>query len=190
MSYLHRVLLILSFTFFSFSIRTFAQRETSKDFESSLGIGLGLDYGGVGINFLGYSDNHLGAFLGLGYNFVGLGYNAGLKYRFNKENQKPHSTSFYALAMYGYNASIKITSNNIYTPNSTLFQKIYYGPTFGVGFDRRGSQYNKGYWSFAFLIPIRPTEYQNTLDNFTSQGADFSIKPLPFAISIGYKYFL
>jgi len=166
---------------------TRAQNEPPKDFESSVGIGLGLDYGGIGVNFLGYPSNHLGAFLGLGYNLIGLGYNAGIKYRFNNENSKPHSTSFYALAMYGYVAAMKVTDQY---NNSTLYQKTFYGPTFGLGFDRRGSQYSKGYWSFSLLIPIRPSEYQNTIDNFSSQGVSFKMKPLPVDVSIGYRYFL
>ncbi len=159
-----------------------AQNEPHKDFERSVGIGLGLDYGGIGVNFLGYPSNHLGAFLGLGYNIIGLGYNAGLKYRFNNENSKPHSTSFYALAMYGYVAAMKVTDSY---NNTTVYQKTYYGPTFGLGFDRRGSQYSKGYWSFALLLPIRNSEYQNAIDYYKPQ-----IKPLPVAVSIGYRYFL
>ncbi len=159
-----------------------AQNEPPKDFESSVGIGLGLDYGGIGVNFLGYPSNHLGAFLGLGYTIIGLGYNAGIKYRFNDDNVQSHTNSFYVLAMYGYIAAMKVPDIN---DNNTLYQKTFYGPTFGLGCDKRGSQNSKGYWSFALLVPIRNSEFQNAIDFYKP-----AINTLPVRVSIGYRYFL
>ena len=183
-----KLLIFLSLAICFFVNKTIAQNEPPKDIESSIGIGGGLDYGGLGINYLMYPDNHLGAFLGLGYNILGLGYNAGLKYRFNKENHKPHTTSFYALAMFGYNAALKVTTYDPYSGNNSVFQKVYYGPSVGLGFERRRSQYKKGYWSFALLVPFRTSEYQKNIDDFKSKG--ISLNPIPLSISIGYRYFL
>ena len=180
-SYLRGVI-CLSLVILSLVNKTIAQNEPTTDIESSIGIGRGLDYGGLGINYLVYPDNHLGAFLGLGYNTLGLGYNAGLKYRFNNENHKPHTTSFYALAMYGYNAVVKGTTYDPFSGNNTVFQKIYYGTTVGFGFERRRSQFKKGYWSFALLVPFRTSEYQKAIDDFNSKGV--ILNPIPVSISI------
>lgn len=42
-----------------------------------LGIGVGLDCGGVGVNLLVYPQENIGIFGGIGYAFAGLGLNGG-----------------------------------------------------------------------------------------------------------------
>jgi len=50
-----------------------AQKNTEEKFEGTIGIGGGLDYGGLGFNLTGYADKRLAGFFGAGYNLAGLG---------------------------------------------------------------------------------------------------------------------
>lgn len=66
---------------------SFAQKNQSKNkpFVSdviNLGIGVGLDKGGIGTQIIGYPQKNIGILLGLGYNGLGLGYNVGIKARY------------------------------------------------------------------------------------------------------------
>ncbi len=96
---------------------------------TSLGIGFGLDYGGMGGSIMYYPQKSIGLFAGVGYAFAGLGFNAGLKFRFISDE----ATTFFAphaLAMYGYNAAIGVT-------NATHLNKIFSGLSLGIGLDFR-----------------------------------------------------
>jgi hypothetical protein len=149
--------------------------ESKPPSTTSFGLGLGLDFGGIGINVLSYPGKHIGFFGGVGYALAGLGYNAGLKVR-----TKPISSdaSFYFLGMYGYNAAIAVTNN-------TSASRIFYGPSLGVGYDLRNR--TSGYWSFSLLAPIR-----NGVDDYLNQLSAAGFKPNsplpPIAISIGYHF--
>jgi len=184
---------ILSCFLFADTTKAQVEKPTElNDYDmSSIGLGIGIDYGGFGINGQYYINEKVTPFIGLGYNIVGLGYNVGLKYRFlNKESTKRYIP--FLVAMYGYNAALKVDNldnNGYYSPGST-YQKIFYGPSIGFGIDKKRYKYNKGYWSFELLVPMRLSDYQNTMDNLNRQGVTFSSKPLPIAISLGYKFII
>ena len=48
---------------------------------ASIGVGLGLDNGGIGINAAAYIQKNIALFAGLGYNFYETSYNVGTKLR-------------------------------------------------------------------------------------------------------------
>jgi hypothetical protein len=148
----------------------------------SAGLGLGLDYGGIGGNFLVYPQKNIGLFGGVGYPIVGVGFNAGLKVRIIPKNPKA-ATLLYALAMYGYNAAIQVKK-------LAELNKLFYGPTFGIGLDVRASRKSKDYWTFALLIPIRKAEVDVYIDNLKNSGVEFTNGLIPIAISIGYRIVL
>jgi hypothetical protein len=148
----------------------------------SAGLGLGMDYGGVGGNLLVYPQKNIGLFGGVGYAIAGVGFNAGVKYRFIPKNPKA-AALVYALAMYGYNAAVQVK-------NLSELNKIFYGPTFGIGVDVRASRKNKDYWSFALLIPVRKAEVDDYIDNLKNSGVEFSNGLIPIGISIGYRIVL
>jgi hypothetical protein len=151
--------------------------------KATLGLGLGMDYGGVGANFLIYPNKSIGLFGGVGYAIAGAGFNAGLKYRFLPKKQKA-SLVPYVLAMYGYNAAVAVS-------NMSDLNKIYYGPTLGIGIDLRASLKKKNYWTFALLIPIRDPAVNDYIDNLEdNMGVDFTSKLIPIGISIGYRIIL
>lgn len=145
----------------------------------SLGIGAGLDFGGFGGNLLVYPQKNIGFFGGFGYALAGAGYNVGTKVRFLSE--KNPRTHFYVMGMYGYNAAIKISG-------ASEYNKIYYGPSFGIGIDTGKRSYKKGYWTMALLIPIRSSEVQDYMDELEDDGVDFKNGLLPFTFSIAYRF--
>lgn len=149
----------------------------------SIGIGFGLDYGGIGGNILYYPHKNLGIFGGLGYAFADLGVNAGAKVRLISEK---YILSPYLIGMYGYNAVIIIA-------NASRLNKTFYGPTIGVGLDLdfKSGPRNIGYWSLALLVPIRSAEvgdYKNDLKN--KYGVVFNKDFAPVTLSIGYRFIL
>jgi hypothetical protein len=149
----------------------------------TLGLGLGLDNGGIGANLIFYPQRNIGIFGGLGYALAGAGWNVGLKLR--TISDKPSSNvSFFLLAMYGYNAAIAVT-------NKTSLNKIFNGPTFGLGIDTRMKPDKRHYWSFALLIPVRSSEVDDYIDYLKLyHGVEFKNQLIPFGISISYKYCL
>lgn len=168
-----------------FSVSTFAQIDTVKNIKSqsnalsiadvSLGIGAGLDYGGLGVNFLIYPQKNVGVFGGAGYAFAGLGWNAGIKVRLSPE--KPITP--FAIVMYGYNAFVSVK-------NAEYYNKLFYGVSIGLGIDIRLSKSGNSQLQLALLIPIRSVEVQNYIDFLQTHGVQLN-GFLPFTFSIGFK---
>ena len=148
--------------------------------KTTLGLGLGLDYGGVGANMLVYTNKNIGFFGGFGYAVAGIGFNAGTKIRIVSEK---HFTDPYFLAMYGYNAAIKIKGAEGYN-------KLFYGPTFGFGLDFRTKRVKKGYWTVALLVPIRNSAVNEYIDAMKNDGVEFKNELLPITYSIGYRFLM
>lgn len=149
----------------------------------SIGIGIGQEHGGFGANLTAYPIKSIGIFGGLGYNMVGAGYNIGLKFRLIPA--KPTATvTPYFVAMYGYNAVIKVSG-------ASQFDKIFYGPTFGVGIDYKSYSKSKIYYSFGINVPIRGTEVDEYMDDLkTKHNVEFKTGLIPITFTIGFKYIL
>jgi len=147
----------------------------------SIGPGIGLDYGGIGMNAIFYPQQNIGVFAGGGYDLNGFGYNVGLKGRLMTFK----IIDPYLLAMYGYNAIIVVS-------NATVFNKTFYGPTFGAGIDFRSKKPMKtGYWSLALLVPIKGSDadaYADYLEKY--KGVKFDNDFFPIDISIGYHFII
>jgi len=78
----------------------------------TMGIGLGLDYGGIGARIAYSPVKYLDVFGGLGFNFIGHGANGGLSY-----NILPGRSCIPVVnIMYGYNAVLRI--DNFYPPTA------------------------------------------------------------------------
>jgi hypothetical protein len=158
--------------------------ETSIPSEKlSLGCGLGLDYGGVGLNFALYPHKNFGFFAGLGTALAGAGFNAGLKIRLIPKEGIKRITPFFTL-MYGYNAAIMVQ-------NRTELNKLFYGPTFGFGLDFRRSQKARLYTSMSILLPIRNAEVEDYMKNIEDEyGVSFKSGLFPIGFSIGANFIL
>jgi hypothetical protein len=168
-----------------FTIKLNAQNTNSMPSQvdkATLGLGMGLDYGGFGGNLLVYPQKNVGVFLGVGYAMIGVGYNVGTKLRLLPKRESGISPFF--LAMYGYNAAIGIS-------NAHELDKFFYGVNFGIGFDTGIKLTKAGYWSFALLLPIRSPDVDIYMDYLKQEkGAEFKNELLPFGISIGYRIIL
>ncbi len=148
--------------------------------QASVGVGSGLDYGGIGAHISYYPQKNLGLFLGLGDAIAGFGYNAGLKLKFLADRN--YTVSPYIVGMYGYYAAVDVT-------NATQLNKLFYGPTIGFGLDFRFNRESNGYWSVALLIPIRNTDPQNYINNLVNNDGATSVASLsPVSFSIGYNF--
>ncbi|HOX84343.1 MAG TPA: hypothetical protein PLS08_15045, partial [Chryseolinea sp.] len=112
----------------------------------NIGVGLGIDYGGIGAKFTFLPVQKFGFFGSLGYNLIGLGFNAGATYRFIPTKSVCPTLG----AMYGYNGVIKVEGGN-------ESNKIYYGPSFSAGVELK-SRGSSNFWNFELILPLRPSK--------------------------------
>lgn len=143
------------------------------------GVGAGLNYGGLGLNAEYLPIKSLGIFLGLGYNLVDPAYNAGVSYKLRPGKKiKPM-----LLAMYGYNAAIKIKG----AYGDVISAKTYIGISAGAGADF-SSRAKKSKLSIAILVPFRNAAFRREYNYFKDAGYKFKPGILPITVSLGFKY--
>jgi hypothetical protein len=151
--------------------------QSQKKVIFQLGMGTGLDHGGIGIKWEVVPFPYLGIFAGWGYNVEAFGVNGGLSIK-----TLPFKRACPTLqAMYGYNAVIVIHGEPKY-------DKTYYGPSVGAGLDLRvGKNINKLF--FGIYHPFRSEKFHKDLDKLK---ADPSIrlnnKLLPVTFSFGFSF--
>ena len=142
--------------------------------EVNIGLGIGMDYGGIGIRGTFLPVERLGLFASAGYNLNGVGYNAGAQWRFPKKRH-----ALFLTGMYGYNA-VLIVSGDIADKGT------YYGVTVGAGYQLKAGP--KGnFWNWEILVPFRNSNFHEDYDALQSSGlnpGDF----FPIAISFGYHF--
>lgn len=144
----------------------------------SLGMGMGFDYGGFGLNLDAYPQKNIGLFFGAGWALAGIGYNGGVKLRMSSTEGKVQG---FVMGMYGYNAIVIV---NGYVE----LNRFFYGPTFGIGLDVVVRAPKTAYFSFALFVPVRGREvkdYMHYLEDFYT--VEFPIGLLPVGISVGLK---
>lgn len=157
--------------------------DTGKLDVVSVGAGVGLDYGRFGLNLMYYPQRNVGLFCGIGYASVGVGYNVGVKFRLVSKRSKgifvPH-----VLAMYGFNAVVHIS-------NAYKYNKIFYGPSVGLGFDYKLRPASAYYWSLSVLLPVRSAEVDDYITDLEdNHGVVFENDLSPIAASIGLHIIL
>lgn len=151
-------------------------QDTNSELKSevNIGVGVGMDYGGIGIRGTFLPVEQLGLFVSAGYNLNAGGFNAGAQWRFPKKRH-----AFFLTGMYGYNAVLIVTDD--------IEEKgTYYGITLGAGYELKvGTKGN--FWNWEILVPFRNSNFYDDYDALESIGVnpgDF----LPFAISVGYHF--
>ncbi|MFN8256882.1 MAG: hypothetical protein U0W24_14400 [Bacteroidales bacterium] len=178
--------MLLVFVLFFMAINIHAQTNSQvppKYDKASFGLGIGMDYGGFGASFILYPQKNFGLFAAGGYNFVGFGYNAGFKARIVSD-KKFTRAAFYMTGMYGYNAVIKVE-------NSENLNKIFYGPTLGLGIDFNPGQESKWYTNIGLLVPIRSSEVDEYMENLENNyGVEFKNDLPPIGISLGFRFII
>jgi len=151
-----------------------------------LGLGAGLDYGGLGFKAEYLPVKYLGLFGSVGYNFRDPGLNAGVQFRPLPDAKfEP-----FLIAMYGYNATITVKGDKYLLDQYGLggINKTYYGFTTGIGGELKvGRQKNRLY--FGLLLPFRSKEFKDNYDIFKNNPyLQKKTEILPIGISIGFNW--
>ncbi len=152
------------------------EETTSK---TNIGLGIGLDYGGIGGRLQFLPIKNLGIYAGVGYAIVGLGYNFGAQLKMLPG--KVVCPTFGV--MYGYNGVIKVQG-------LSQFDKIYYGPSISGGIEIHFKR-KANFLNFELVVPFRSQAFYNDWDTVkNTPGIVISAEPLPVAFSIGYHFAL
>jgi hypothetical protein len=179
---------LIGSTGFTQNIEKEIQPDVKQQIESNyfrhvdLGLGFGIDYGGIfGLKLSYIFLKNVGVFGSVGTQVSGLGWQAGvLGYfipKFIEKKARP-----YAKIMYGVNAAIKIQ-------NASEYDKVFTGPTIGIGTEIRfGRQSNNGL-NIEVNYPFRSEEYLSDMDDiYYDPNIEIQSEPLPITISIGYHF--
>ena len=138
------------------------------------GIGVGLDYGGVGLKLEYLPAPWLGISLGGGYNLAGIGLNGAISYKIiPKQEVTPVVT-----AMYGYNAVIIDKYKR--SGNQIVVKTIYYGPSIGGGVDCAVGRLKQNKITMLVLIPFRTKEFH--------EDAEGNKQVIPISFSLGFNW--
>jgi hypothetical protein len=150
--------------------------------KGTVGLGIGLDYGFVGINITAYPQNNIGFTLGFGNAFSGLGYNVGLRVRKDPQNARAPIIP-YATVLYGVNTSIKVLGSTNLNLN-----RLFHGFSIGGGIDIRLSKKSWNSISLGLFAPIRKTEVDEYILELENKGVEFKNKLAPITASFGIKF--
>jgi hypothetical protein len=154
--------------------------QTQNDFQRAyFGMGLGLDYGGIGIKAEFLPIKYVGIFAGVGYNIASVGVNGGVSIK-ALPNCRITPT---AIGMYGYNSVIVVSG-------ASQYNKVYYGPTVGIGGELKvGRHQNKLY--AALLYPFRSEKFDKDYDVIkTTPGIEVTQEKSPVTFSFGFNFAL
>ena len=138
----------------------------------NIGIGLGMDYGGLGLRGTLVPIKQLGLFASAGYNLNGLGMNAGAQWLITKRRH-----TFLLTGMYGYNTVMSVEGD-------INDKGTYYGITAGIGYQLRVGS-NGNFWNWEVLVPFRNSNFHDDYDDLRAIGARPGT-PLPVTIAVGF----
>lgn len=152
--------------------------------DPNIGVGIGLDYGGIGLHLAPISTKYLDVFGAVGYNFAAFGYNAGITFRPSAEGNVVFGTSI----MYGYNGVLLLGQ-----PNSPLGitnsqgSKVYYGPSFELSLDFHSPRVQETFFRLGLIVPVRSQEWKNDINTLKNNNVEFSTI-FPVLISLGMHF--
>lgn len=140
-----------------------------------MGLGVGIDFGGIGLNAMSMVTEHVGLFGAFGYNLDNIGLNVGV--RLYTKDQLARWRPYFS-AMYGYNAVYIIK-------NADNFNRTFYGTTIGVGVDLKDSRSN--FWTLALQVPFRSDDVKAYKTYLENSNIEIKRDLLPITISLGYR---
>ena len=143
-----------------------------------LGVGTGMDYGGIGAKIEYLPVKSLGLFGGFGYNLLSAGWNVGATLKIAPDKK----VSPNLIAFYGYNGVTKVEGGSHYDMTS-------YGITFGGNLDIKVGRKNK--LSVGLFVPIRSQKFMNNYDDMKNDRyIELKNELWPIAISVGFNWAL
>ncbi|MCX6277038.1 MAG: hypothetical protein NT004_02945 [Bacteroidetes bacterium] len=147
-----------------------------------LGVGFGLDYGGlIGIKIAYLPIPYVSVFASGGYYLFGFGWNVGATWHILP------STSRYTLRpniklMYGVNGGTMVASADQYN-------KMFYGVTPGAGLEIMFGKRKKNGIDFDLNFPIHGKDFFDQIDAMKADNNLSDVQtPLPVAFSLGYHH--
>jgi hypothetical protein len=140
-----------------------------------MGIGVGIDFGGIGLNAMRMVTEYVGVFGAFGYNLDNIGLNGGV--RLYTKDQLASWRPYFS-AMYGYNTVYVIK-------NADNFNRTFYGTTIGVGVDLKDSRSN--FWTLTLQVPLRSDDVKAYKTYLKNSNIEIKRDLLPIAISLGYR---
>lgn len=154
------------------------KRTESFNPKLQIGMGLGLDYGGVGVNFTYYVIPNIGFFGGAGHNFAGLGLNAGTRFLITHDIE--NKVVPFVTWMYGYNAVVKVKDIKEYN-------RVFYGHSASFGFDIKTSDTRR--ISLGVVVPFRNDDPDDYITLLKSRGVGFKRGLSPVLVSLGMRLY-
>ena len=143
-----------------------------------VGIGMGLDYGGIFGGKVEYLPvKNFGLYGGLGYNLLSVGWNVGATYKITPDKKLSPNL----MVFYGYNGVSKVEGAPDYEMTS-------YGVTVGGSLDIKvGTKGNK--LSIGLFVPIRSQKFKDNYDAMKSDPRiEIENELMPVAFSVGYNW--
>jgi hypothetical protein len=147
--------------------------------DTYMGLGFGLDYGGIGFKFEYLPIKYISIFVGGGYNMDSFGCNAGCIFKMSpSEKICPN-----ILAFYGNNGVFK--GEDWY---ASQYDMTSYGFTLGFSLDIQVGHHADNI-SLGLLIPIRSKKFNdNYYEARNDSNMEMKSELWPIAISIGYNF--
>ncbi len=147
-----------------------------------LGLGFGLDYGGLfGVQLGATALKHLTFFASGGYYKFQGGWNVGLKTLLVAKTSK-HAGRPYMKVMYGCNSAI-------FVEGADEYNKVYHGWTVGLGIELRFGKNKQTGFNMDLNVPLRTGDFWVDYDEMKNDPRlDVIAEPLPIAFSIGFHH--
>lgn len=177
-----KTVIFFLFLLFSQATISFAQdyyNEAEGRSPFYLGLGTGLDYGGLGIKLEYQPIKYLGISGSLGFNLQGPGINLGVSfYPLPNKKLQPLAT-----LLFGYNAAIIVA-------NKEELNKTYYGISPGIGAAlKTGKKGNKLY--LAIFYPLRNQSFKEDYEALKNNSLVIIDSDILFiTFSIGFNWAL
>lgn len=171
----------LSFSLLFIATASFAQDVPTQIQNNSgkvyMGLGFGLDYGGMGAKIEYLPVENVGLFAGLGYNLYSAGFNVGASYKINAGER----VSFNPTVFYGYNGVLKVEG-------ASEYDMVSYGVTFGINLDihvgKNGDKITAG-----LFVPIRSKKFSDNYDDVKNDyRVEMKAELIPIAVGLGYNW--
>jgi len=152
-------------------------KSSSDSNQVYMGLGFGLDYGGIGAKIEYLPVKNIGVFAGLGYNIDGAGWNVGASYKIKTTER----LSINPVVFYGYNGVLKVDG-------ASEYDMVSHGVTFGVNLDihvgKNGNKITAGLY-----VPVRSQKFRDNYDMVKDDPyISMNNELLPIAVGVGYNW--